>query len=170
MATRLESENKFEQWTDNPDGTRTYWYEVKGKRDWYARYVKQVDANEMTISFRQEVYDQMGDLLNSTGSFPLTKDIKSWSSKPMAVSRKMVAQKIGQYLNRELPKEKLIAWCESAMQDETFEDRVAKEIVARLGLMDAKNFDVSYEDLSSLLGGLGYQMKVEVFQGGIFGR
>jgi hypothetical protein len=88
----------------------------------------------------------------------------------MAISRKMVAQRIGQYLNREISKEKLIAWCESAMQDETFEDQVTKEIVARLGLMDSRNFDVSYEDLSSLLSGLGYQMKVEVFQGGIIGR
>jgi hypothetical protein len=81
----------------------------------------------------------------------------------------MVAQRIGQYLNREISKEKLIAWCENAMQEESFEDRAAKDIVARLGLADSKNFEVSYEDLSSLLSGLGYQMKVEVFQGGIHG-
>ena len=53
MATRAENEKKFKQWVDNPDGTRTYRYVVKGRRGWLAHYVKLVDADENTMSFRQ---------------------------------------------------------------------------------------------------------------------
>jgi len=48
------------------------------------------------------------------------------------------------------------------MQEAEFESEDIQEIVARLGLMDATNFDVSYEELSDMLARLGYKLKVEV--------
>lgn len=63
MATRTENEATFEHWADYPDGARTYWYEVKGKVKGHARYVKRVDEFEQTLSFRQEVYDEDGTLI-----------------------------------------------------------------------------------------------------------
>ena len=80
----------------------------------------------------------------------------------MNVSKKMVADQLANYLNHKVAKEELIEWCEGLMQDATFESNVVQEIVARIGLMDAKNFEVSYEDLSDMLKRLGYQLKVEV--------
>jgi len=80
----------------------------------------------------------------------------------MNITKRNVAQKIENYLNHKISKEELIDWCEHSMQEDTFEDHVAKEITARLGLMDAKNFDVSYEDLSAMLDKLGYHVKVEI--------
>jgi len=70
LATRSENEKKFGHWTDHADGTRTYWYEVKGKRGWYARYVKLVDAHESTISFRQEVYNEVDELMELHEKYP----------------------------------------------------------------------------------------------------
>ena len=80
----------------------------------------------------------------------------------MNVSSKIFAEQLANYLNHKISKEELIDWCERLMQEATFESNVVQEIVARIGLMDAKNFEVSYEDLSDMLKRLGYQLKVEV--------
>ena len=74
MTKRSENERKFEHWTDNPDGTRTYWYEVTGKGGWIARYIKIVDANEQTISFRQEIYDEKNQLIEIHEKYPIDKE------------------------------------------------------------------------------------------------
>ena len=39
-----------------------YTYDVKGRSGWLARYVKQVDADEATVRFYQEVFDGDGRL------------------------------------------------------------------------------------------------------------
>ena len=70
MATRAENEKKFKQWVDNPDGTRTYRYVVKGRRGWLAHYVKLVDADENTMSFRQEVYNENNVLVETHEKYP----------------------------------------------------------------------------------------------------
>lgn len=80
----------------------------------------------------------------------------------MIISGKMVADKLLSYLNHDISKETLIDWCERLVNDEIFENEIAQEVVARIGLMDAKNFEVSYEDLTEMLGRLGYRLKVEV--------
>ena len=81
----------------------------------------------------------------------------------MTVTRKTIADQLVRYLNHTVSKEELIEWCERLMQEETFEPGSVQEIVARIGLMDAKNFEVSYEDLTAMLSRLGYQLKVEAF-------
>lgn len=80
----------------------------------------------------------------------------------MRVSNKVVAEHLTKYLNHKITKEELIELCERLMQEQTFENKVVQEVVARIGLMDAKNFEVSYEDLSDMLNRLGYRIKVEV--------
>jgi hypothetical protein len=70
MATRTENERKFKQWIDNSDGTRTYRCVVQGRHGWSAHYVKIVDADENTISFRQEVYDDNNTLAEIHEKFP----------------------------------------------------------------------------------------------------
>ena len=59
---REQNERKFGTWRELPDGGRQYWHEVKGRSTWRARYVKEVDAEESTIRFYQEVYDGDGTL------------------------------------------------------------------------------------------------------------
>ena len=71
MAAREENERKFGYWNESKDGRRTYWYEVKGKYGWVARYVKVVDENEDTILFKQEIYNDKNELVEVHQKFPI---------------------------------------------------------------------------------------------------
>ena len=48
---RRQNERKFGDWEEFPDGGRRYSYEIRGRRGWFARYVKEVDVSEKTIRF-----------------------------------------------------------------------------------------------------------------------
>jgi hypothetical protein len=70
MATRKENERKFRHWGELPDGGRRYWRDVLGRRTGMARYVKIVDAEENTLSFVQEVYNDAGVLIAIHRKYP----------------------------------------------------------------------------------------------------
>jgi len=62
VTTREQNERKFPHWIELPGGGRRYWRDVVGRQGWRARYVKEVDREEQTTLFRQEIYDS-GDRL-----------------------------------------------------------------------------------------------------------
>ena len=68
---RAQNERKFGTWGELPGGGRRYSFEVKGRSGWRARYVKDVDANETTVSFYQEVYDNEGRLREIHRKYPM---------------------------------------------------------------------------------------------------
>ena len=68
MSTREQNERKFSDWKILPPGGRQYWLDVLGKQGWKARYVKEVDADEVTVRFYQEIYDDAASSLKSTTS------------------------------------------------------------------------------------------------------
>ena len=70
-AKRRRNERVFENWEELPDGGRRYWYEVTGRLGWKARYVKEVDADENTLRFRQEIYNERGDLVEIHEKYPV---------------------------------------------------------------------------------------------------
>jgi hypothetical protein len=45
-------------WLDNEQGGRIYYFEIDGKFGWKAKYIKEVDKDEVTIRFWQEIYDE----------------------------------------------------------------------------------------------------------------
>jgi hypothetical protein len=71
VAKRRQNERKFGTWRDLPHGGRLYSYDVKGRSGWLARYVKQVDADEATVRFYQEVFDGDGRLRDVHEKFPV---------------------------------------------------------------------------------------------------
>ncbi|MGZ4964940.1 MAG: hypothetical protein ACXWIU_06495 [Limisphaerales bacterium] len=73
MSTRAQNEGKFIRWTELPGGGRRYELEVIGKLGWLARYLKEVDQNEVTTKFWQEIYDQNGKLVEIHEKFPIDK-------------------------------------------------------------------------------------------------
>jgi hypothetical protein len=73
MSTRGQNEKKFGSWDELPGGGRRYWLEVRGRLGWRARYLKEVDASERTVRFRQEVYDSAGKLAEIHEKFPVDK-------------------------------------------------------------------------------------------------
>lgn len=73
MNKRQENEIKFGNWSETDFGGRRYWYEVKGKAGYYARYVKEVDQNEVTLKFYQEIYNFDEKLIEIHEKFPFDK-------------------------------------------------------------------------------------------------
>ena len=58
-------------WNETDAGGRVYWYEIPGKHGWKARCVKEVDSNEETLTFRQEIYDENDTLVEIHQKFPI---------------------------------------------------------------------------------------------------
>jgi hypothetical protein len=63
VNTRAQNEKKFGWWEELPDGGRRYRLDVPGRLGWLARYLKEVDANETTKRFWQEIYNDHGRLV-----------------------------------------------------------------------------------------------------------
>lgn len=71
MSTREQNEGKFANREDLPSGGRRYWLDVQGRQGWKARYVKEVDADEVTVRFYQEIYDDTGKLVEVHHKYPV---------------------------------------------------------------------------------------------------
>ncbi|MGA0560295.1 hypothetical protein ACO2Q8_26765 [Larkinella sp. VNQ87] len=72
-SKRKENEQKFKKWITTAMGGRVYRFIVPGKHGWVAHYVKEVDADELTLSFRQEIYDESGNLREIHVKYPEDK-------------------------------------------------------------------------------------------------
>ena len=70
VTRRHFHERKFGHWVDRPTGGRRYWYDVPGRLGWLARYVKEVDADETTLRFYQEIYNDQGELVEIHQKYP----------------------------------------------------------------------------------------------------
>jgi hypothetical protein len=77
MSTRAQNERKFGSWKLLDDKGRLYWLDVRGKMNWRARYLKQVDAQENTIRFWQEIFDNNGVLVEVHQKYPVDLGHKS---------------------------------------------------------------------------------------------
>jgi len=76
MSSRKQNELKFGAWDELPGGGRRYWLEVTGRMGWLARYVKEVDAQELTIKFWQEIYNEQMKLVEIHEKYPVDKGHK----------------------------------------------------------------------------------------------
>ena len=69
------------------------------------------------------------------------------------------------YINREIDLSNLIDWAEDMIVDANFEDEhfeLLRDILARIGLTDVREFGLSWDDCYDYLHKLGYDIKVEV--------
>jgi len=62
---------KFDSWEDLPNGGRRYVRDFAGRAGGRARYIKEVDADEKTTRFAQEIYDAAGRLTAVHEKFPV---------------------------------------------------------------------------------------------------
>ena len=72
-AKRRLNEKKFPHQLELSGGGRRYWYEVKGKAGYKARYVKEVDDKEETTKFYQEIYEEEGILVEIHEKYTINK-------------------------------------------------------------------------------------------------
>jgi hypothetical protein len=70
---RRANEKKFGNWKDLPTGSRRYFLEVPGLHGWTARYVKEVNGEEQTLRFFQEIYDDNRVLVEIHEKYPVDK-------------------------------------------------------------------------------------------------
>ncbi len=73
LKRRKENQKKFKNWEELSDGRRNYYLEIKGRLGWSAKYLKEVDANEITIRFWQEIYNEEGQLVEIHEKYPIDK-------------------------------------------------------------------------------------------------
>jgi hypothetical protein len=73
MSTRQQNEMKFGSWEELSGGGRRYRLEVTGRLGWRAYYLKEVDADERTLKFWQEIYDEQGKLVEIHEKYPVDK-------------------------------------------------------------------------------------------------
>lgn len=85
----------------------------------------------------------------------------------MIITKEKVAEKLLAYLKHRIALSELIDWCENAMMNAEFEKKHGKEIrdvVARIGVADVKNFGLLWEDCENFLKKLGYSVKVDLLK------
>lgn len=73
MSKRFQNERKFGQWDELKGFGRPYWLDVPGRFGWIARYIKEVDTDEKTLRFWQEIYDDQGTLIEVHEKYPFDK-------------------------------------------------------------------------------------------------
>ena len=80
-SKRRENERKFGNWEELPGRGRRYVYEVQGRHRWKARYVKEVDAEERTVRFYQEIFAENEELVEIHEKFPIDKGHRMMRNK-----------------------------------------------------------------------------------------
>ncbi|MBA7709528.1 hypothetical protein ES703_118447 [subsurface metagenome] len=83
----------------------------------------------------------------------------------MKINRKIVAQKIIDYLYHRTTLTELVDWAETAMMDADFQEQdfeILRDIISRLGLADVKAFGISWEDCENFMSRLGYRVSITV--------
>jgi hypothetical protein len=83
------------------------------------------------------------------------------------ITRQALAVTLRDYLQRRITRAALVDWAEQAMMDGEFDDRdfdTIRDITARLGLADVREFGLTWEDCETYLARLGYRAKVDVIQ------
>lgn len=85
------------------------------------------------------------------------------------ITRREVGRRIEDYLQHRVSLEELVDWAEEAMREADFEAthfETVREVVARLGLADVRAFGLTWEDCETMLGKLGYKVKIDVIEAG----
>jgi hypothetical protein len=70
LTRRRQNEKKFGNWETTVAGGRRYWFDVPGRHGWSARYVKEVDSEENTLRFWQEIRNTAGELVEIHHKYP----------------------------------------------------------------------------------------------------
>ena len=85
----------------------------------------------------------------------------------MVVTKKMLVDKLLQYINRQIALAALVSWSEEMMQESDLEGQnfdLIRDILSRIGLADVREFGLTWDDCYEYLHRLGYDVKVELLE------
>lgn len=83
----------------------------------------------------------------------------------MLVTRKLVVEKLKDYLTHRISLHDLTHWAETAMMDAEFDENeieLLSDVVSKLGLAEVRDFGLTWEDCEEYLMRLGYRAQVAV--------
>ena len=83
----------------------------------------------------------------------------------MLITKKIVADKIADYLHHDITLAQLVDWAERAMMEDEFEENglpAIRSAISRLGVADVRAFGLTWEDCEELLGQLGFSARVSI--------
>jgi len=82
----------------------------------------------------------------------------------MNVTRELVHDQLLAYLNRKITLAQLVDWAEDALCEGELESQnsdLLRDIIAKIGLADVRQFGLSWDDCYGFLARMGYQVEVE---------
>jgi hypothetical protein len=83
----------------------------------------------------------------------------------MQITRKTIAEHLGDYLQGTITLAQLVDWAEQAVCEGDFDEQESgalTKIVARLGLADVRAFGLTWEDYRNIFEALGVSAKVDL--------
>lgn len=81
------------------------------------------------------------------------------------VTRETVAEQLTAYLNRRVALAGLVDWAEDTLCDGELDEQdteLLRDILARVGLADVREFGLSWDDCYNFLSQLGYTVQVKM--------
>lgn len=85
----------------------------------------------------------------------------------MILTRKLLADVLIRYINREIDLPSVVNWAEDMIREANFENgsfEIIREILAHIGLADVREFGLTWDDCYDYLHKLGYDVKVELLE------
>jgi len=85
----------------------------------------------------------------------------------MVLTKKELASMIFKYINREIDLSSLVSWAEDILKEADFEEiyfDLIRDIIARIGLADVREFGLTWDDCYDFLHRLGYDIRVELVE------
>jgi hypothetical protein len=85
----------------------------------------------------------------------------------MVLTKKDLADMLIKYINRKIDLPSLISWAEDMIREADFENgsfELIRDILARIGLADVREFGLTWDDCYDYLHKLGYSVKVELLE------
>jgi len=83
----------------------------------------------------------------------------------MLVTKDILTERLTEYLNGKISLDDLVDWAEKMLCEEDFDKKdfeLIRDILARLGLADVKEFGLSWEDYCEYLRRLGHTATVSI--------
>jgi len=87
----------------------------------------------------------------------------------MIVTKKILVDKLVQYINRQIDLASLVSWSEDMMQEADLDEQdftLLRDILSRIGLADVREFGLSWDECYDYLHRLGFDVKVQLLEVG----
>jgi len=81
------------------------------------------------------------------------------------ITREILVNKLKDYLYHNITRDELVDWAEKVMMEEELEAEnfnVLRDIIARLGVADVREFGLTWEDFEEIFRKLGYRISIHL--------